>query len=72
MEEAKLLTKQNMAKTVIYLSYYHPLTLKTFCFKTLKTTDKDLKNHYINSNKTSINNGKNTYKSQAYNHKEIN
>ena len=70
MEEAKLLTKKNMAKTVIYLSYYHPLTLKTFCFKTLKTTDKDLKNHYINSNKTSINNGKNTYKSQACNHKK--
>lgn len=32
MEEAKLLTKQNMAKTVIYLSYYHPLTLKKKLF----------------------------------------
>ncbi len=32
MEEAKLLTKQNMAKTIIYLSYYHPLTLKNFLF----------------------------------------
>ena len=31
-EEPKLLTKQNMAKTVIYLSYYHPLTLKNFLF----------------------------------------
>ena len=31
-----------------------------------------LKNHYINSNKTSINNDKNTYKIQACNHKEIN
>ena len=73
MEEAKLLTKQNMAKTVIYLSLLSSSDIKkTFCFKTLKTTDKDLKNNYINLNKTSINNGKNTYKSQAYNHKEIN
>ena len=47
-----------MAKTVNILSYYHPLTLKTFSFKTSKSVDKDLKNHYIISNKTSINNGK--------------
>ena len=32
----------------------------------------DLKNYYIISNKTSINNGKNTYKKQVCNHKEIN
>ena len=49
---------KNMAKTVNILSYYHPLTLKTFSFKTSKSVDKDLKNHYIISNKTSINNGK--------------
>ena len=42
-------------------------------FKTSKIyADKDLKNHYINSKKTSINNGKNTYKKQVCNHKEIN
>ncbi len=29
--------------------------------------DKDLKNHYIISIKTSVNNGKNTYKKQVYN-----
>ena len=42
-------------------------------FKTSKiSADKDLKNHYINSKKTSINNGKITYKKQVCNHKEIN
>ena len=42
-------------------------------FKTSKiSADKDLKNHYITSSKTSINNGKNTYKKQVCNHKEIN
>ena len=42
-------------------------------FKTSKiSTDKDLKNHYIISKKTSINNGKITYKKQVCNHKEIN
>lgn len=42
-------------------------------FKTSKiSADEDLKNHYINSKKTSINNGKNTYKKQVCNHKEIN
>ena len=34
-------------------------------FKTSKiSADEDLKNHYISSKKTSINNGKNTYKSR--------
>ena len=42
-------------------------------FKTSKiSADKDLKNHYISSKKTSINNGKNTCKKQVCNHKEIN
>ena len=42
-------------------------------FKTSKiSADKDLKNHYINSKKTSINNGKITYKKQVCNHKKIN
>lgn len=42
-------------------------------FKTSKIyADKELKNHYISSKKTSINNGKNTYKKQLCNHKEIN
>ena len=47
-----------MAKTVNILSYYHPLTLKTFSFKTSNSVDKGLKNYYTSSNKTSINNGK--------------
>lgn len=42
-------------------------------FKTSKiSADEDLKNHYISSKKTSINNGKITYKKQVCNHKEIN
>lgn len=42
-------------------------------FKTSKiSADKELKNHYISSKKTSINNGKNTYKKQVCNHKKIN
>ena len=31
-----------------------------------------LKNHYINSSKTSVNNGKNTYKKRIYNQQYIN
>lgn len=34
--------------------------------------DKALKNHYINSNKTSINKDKNTYKKQVCNQQKIN
>ena len=61
-----------MTETVNFLSYYHPLTLKIFSFKTSNSADKDLKNHYTNSNKTSINNGKTTYKKQVCNQQEIN
>ena len=49
-----------MAKTVNILSYYHPLTLETFSFKTSKSAGKGLKNYYIISNKTSVNSGKTT------------
>ena len=54
---------------------YQSNILKTqpFHFKTSKiSADKALKNHYISSKKTSINNGKNTCKKQVCNHKEIN
>ena len=43
-----------------------------FILRLRKSADKDLKNHYISSKKTSINNGKNTCKKQVCNHKEIN
>ena len=55
---------KNMAKTVIYLFYYHSLTLKTISFKTLK-------NHYIISGKTFIKDSKNTYEKQICNQKRI-
>ena len=43
-----------------------------FILRLRKSVDNKLKNHYISSKKTSINNGKNTYKKQVCNHKEIN
>ena len=36
-----------------------------------KEVDKALKNHYINSSKTSINKDKNTYKKRVCNQQEI-
>ena len=54
---------------------HQPLRLKLFIrfiLRLRKSADKDLKKHYISSKKTSINNGKNTYKKQVCNHKEIN
>ena len=61
-----------MTETVNFLSSYHPLTLKTFSFKTSNSVYKCLKNYYINSSKTSINNSKTTYKKQVCNQQEIN
>ena len=61
-----------MDETVNYLFFYHPLSLKTISFKTSKSIDKNPKNHYIISSKTSITNGKNTYKKQLYNQQQIN
>ena len=37
-----------------------------------EVVDNALKNHYINSSKTSINKDKNTYKKCVYNQQEIN
>jgi len=51
----------------IHLFYYYPSTGKTFYFKPSKSVDKDLKNHYIISNKTAINKDKNTSKKQVCN-----
>ena len=63
---------KSIAKTVNYLFYHHPLTLKTISFKTLKiSVDKTLKKHYIISGKTSIKDGKNTYENQICNQKRI-
>ena len=61
-----------MAKTVNYLSNSHPLTMKIISFRLRKYADKGLKNYYIISWKTSITNGKKTYKKQLYNQQEIN
>mgnify|MGYP000843626172 FL=1 len=62
-----------MAETVNYLSYYHSPDIENlFILRLRKNTDKDLKNHYIISMKTSITNGKNTYKKQVCNQQQIN
>ena len=63
---------KNIAKTINYLFYYHPLTLKTFSFMTSNSVDEGLKNNYIISSKTSINNDKITDKKQVCNQQEIN
>ena len=48
-----------MAETVNYLSYYHSPDIENlFILRLRKNTDKDLKNHYIISMKTSITNAK--------------
>ena len=44
-------------KTIIILFHWNLLILRL-----QKSVDKNLKNHYIVSDKTSRNNGKNTYK----------
>ena len=43
-----------------------------FILRLQKSIDNRLKNHYISSKKTSINNGKNACKKQVCNHKKIN
>ena len=43
-----------------------------FILRLQKSIDNRLKNHYTSSKKTSINNGKNIYKKQVCNYKEIN
>ena len=46
-------------------------TENLFVLRLQKSADKDLKNHYIASNKTLRNNGKNTYKKQVCNQQII-
>ena len=61
-----------MAETVNYLSLLSSTFIENlFILRLQKNTDKDLKNHYIISKKTSITNGKNTYTKQVCNHKGI-
>ena len=72
-EKPKLLIKQKYSKDrqlSILLSSSD--TENLFILRLRKSADKDLKKYYINSNKKSINNGKNTYTEQACNQKEIN
>ena len=63
---------KDIGKTVNNLFFSHPLTQKPFLFNTRNSTDNTLKNHYIISNKTSINKDKSTCKKPICNQKKIN
>ena len=71
-KESKLLIKQKYGRDCqlsILLSSNFIENL--FILRLQKNTDKDLKNHYIISKKTSITNGKNTYKKQVCNKQKV-
>lgn len=72
-KETKLLIKQKHGKDS-QLSFLLSSTFmeNLFLLKLQKSADKGMKNHYIISSKTSVNNGKNTYKKQTYNQQYIN
>jgi len=71
--EPRLLIKQkhswNSHLSILSISLRH---WRLLILRLRKSTDKGLKNHYIISKKTSITNGKNTYKKQVCNQQEIN
>ena len=72
VHEKKFLNKQTYSldsqlSILLSPSYIENLFISRF----RKATDKCLKNHYIISNNTSINNGKNTNTKQFCNHKGI-
>ena len=71
-EESKLLIKQKHG----YDSQLSILLLSSdienlFVLRLRKYVDKGLKNHYIISKRTSITNGKNTYKKQVCNKQKV-
>ncbi len=49
----------------------YSFTEKLFVLRLQKSADKSLKNHYISSNKTSKNNGKNIYKKRVCNQQRV-
>ena len=72
-KEQKLLIKQKHGKdsqlsTLLSSSFIKNL----FILRLRETAGKSLKNHYIISSKTSVNNGKKPYKKQVYNQQYIN
>ena len=61
-KEQKLLIKQKHGKdSQLSILLSSTFIENLFILRLRKNTDKDLKNHYIISKKTSITNGKNTY-----------
>ena len=59
---------RRVIKTKLLSSFF---TENLFVLRLQKSAGKSLKNHYTSSNKTSINNGKNTYKKQVCNQQRI-
>ena len=67
-EKPRLFNKQKYSQDChLSILFYPPDTATFFHFNTSKNVDKALKNHYIISNKISINEDKNTCKKQVYN-----
>ena len=67
-KEQKLLIKQKHGKDCqLSTLLSSPFIKNLFILRLRKTADNDLKNHYIISRKTSVNNDKNTYKKHIYN-----
>ena len=67
-EKPRLFNKQKYSQDCQLSILLLPSNTATFFhFNTSKNVDKALKNHYIISNKTSINKDKNTCKKQVYN-----
>ena len=72
-KEQKLLIKQKHGKdSQLSILLSSSFMENLFLLRLRKSAGKNLKNHYIISSKTSINNGKNTYKKRIYNQQYIN
>ena len=72
-KEQKLLIKQKHGKdSQLSILLSSSFMENLFLLRLQKSADKGMKNHYIISSKTSVNNDKNTYKKRLYNQQGIN
>ena len=72
-KELKLLIKQKHGKdSQLSTLLSSPFIKNLFLLRLQKSADKSMKNHYIISSKTSVNNGKKPYKKQVCNQQNIN
>ena len=72
-KEQKLLIKQKHGKdSQLSILLSSSFMENLFLLRLQKSADKSMKNHYIISSKTSVNNDKKTYKKQVCNQQRIN